>query len=104
MLDGGGNVAGLQSHLPFGEDFAESGTQQKEHFTSYERDSETGLDYAVNRQYSQMTGRFMRVDPYNGSSSLRSPQSMNRYAYVQNDPINEADPIGLCVCQQYYDE
>jgi hypothetical protein len=33
---------GGQGHLPFGEDFGESGTQQKHHFTSYERDSESG--------------------------------------------------------------
>src|ERR1041384_505651 len=40
-LDGSGNVIGRQAHLPFGEDFAESGAQQKQHFTGYERDSAT---------------------------------------------------------------
>jgi hypothetical protein len=38
LLDTSGNVIGRQSHLPFGEDFAESGIQEKHHFTSYERD------------------------------------------------------------------
>src|SRR5262249_21744916 len=37
MLDASGNVVGRQAHLPFGDDFAESGSQQKQHFTSYER-------------------------------------------------------------------
>jgi len=46
-------VKGQQGHLPFGEDFGETGTQQqKQHFTSYERDSQSGTDYAVNRAYS----------------------------------------------------
>ena len=93
VLDTSGNVVGRQATLPFGEDFAESGTQQKQHFTSYERDSETGTDYAVNRQHNPNIGRFNRVDPITGSTSF--PQSLNRYAYVYNDPINRADPRGL---------
>jgi YD repeat-containing protein len=34
-LDTSGNVSGRLAHLPFGEDFAESGAQEKHHFTSY---------------------------------------------------------------------
>jgi RHS repeat-associated protein len=98
-LDASGNVVGRQGELPFGEEFAESGTQDKHHFTSYESDNETGLDYAVNRQYSQNAARFMRSDPYPGSYSATNPQSMNRYAYLQNDPINATDPIGLCTLE-----
>ena len=45
ILDSAGNVIGRQGHLPFGEDFGESGTQEKHHFTSYERDGESGLDF-----------------------------------------------------------
>ena len=95
MLDTGGNVTGRQAHLPFGEDFAESGTQEKHHFTSYERDSESGLDYAINRQYSPATGRFTRTDPSGGSYRLEAPQSLNRFSYVQNSPVDLTDPTGL---------
>src|SRR5262249_9702508 len=66
-LDRSANVLGRQAHLPFGEEFGESGTQEKHHFTSYEGDSENGTDYADNRQYAQAMGRFMRVDPAAGS-------------------------------------
>ncbi len=79
--------------MPYGEDFGESGVQDKHHFTSYERDSETGTDYAVNRQYVQSVGRFMRVDPIRGPN--KSPLLLNRYAYAHNDPINSVDPLGL---------
>jgi len=48
-LDSGGKVFGRQAHLPLGEDFAENGTQQKHHLTSYERDAESNQDYALNR-------------------------------------------------------
>jgi RHS repeat-associated protein len=93
-LDSSGNVTGRQAHLPYGEDFAETGAQEKHHFTSYERDAESGLDYAVNRHAATSIGRFNQVDPIRGTTS--NPQSLNRYAYVANDPINSTDPQGLC--------
>ncbi len=95
MMDGAGNVVGRQGHLPYGEDFGESGEQQKQHFTSYERDSETGTDYAMNRQYGQSVGRFNRVDPLASSGKKESPQSWNRYSYAIDDPINKIDRMGL---------
>jgi RHS repeat-associated protein len=92
-LDSGGNIVGRQGHLPFGEDFGESGTQEKHHFTSYERDGETGTDYGVNRQYGATVGRFVRASPSAGCRG--KPQGSNRYCYVQNDSINRSDPLGL---------
>jgi len=94
-LDASGNVLGRESHLPFGEDFGESGMQEKHHFTSYERDSETSTDYAVNRQYAQTVGRFMSADPYRASGYMVDPQSWNRYSYTRNNPINRVDLLGL---------
>jgi hypothetical protein len=55
-LDASGSVVGRQAHLPFGEGFAESGTQQKQHFTTYERDSKSGTDYAVKELNLLMSG------------------------------------------------
>lgn len=95
MLDTGGNLSGREGHLAFGEDFGESGSQEKHHFTSYESDSESGTDYAANRQYSQATGRFNRVDPSGSSSKQNLPQSWNRYSYTSGDPVNKKDPSGL---------
>jgi RHS repeat-associated protein len=82
-----GAVVGQQAHLPFGEDFATSGAQQKQHFTGYERDGETSTDYAVNRQYSLSVGRFLSADPYQPSGPA-VPQGLNRYAYVQGDAVS----------------
>jgi RHS repeat-associated protein len=96
-LDTSANVEGRQAHLPFGEEFGESGTQEKHHFTNYESDPETASDYAINRQYAQGAGRFARIDPINGSPD--NPQGLNRYSYCGNDPINWTDPLGLAwVC------
>ena len=97
-MDSNGSVVGRQAHLPFGENFTETGTQDKYHFTTYERDEEAGLDYAVNRGYSSVLGKFQSADPYRASGYKVDPQSWNRYAYVRNDVINAVDPQGLLLC------
>ncbi|MEK6301802.1 MAG: RHS repeat-associated core domain-containing protein [Acidobacteriota bacterium] len=103
-LDTSGNVVGRQAHLPFGEDFGESGTQEKHHLTGYERDSESGTDYAVNRQYAQTIGRFNRTDPFDASSRISNPQSLNRYSYTGNNPVNRTDRLGLDFEDDFNDE
>jgi RHS repeat-associated protein len=95
ITDGNGGIQGVQSHLPFGELLALTGQIDKHQFTSYERDSETQLDYAVNRHYSQIAGRFISKDPYNISGCLASPQKWARYTNATNDCINVTDALGL---------
>ncbi len=87
-----------QATLPFGTALnAESTiTTNKNRFTSYDRSTRTGLDYAVNRNYDSKQGRFTTVDPIGMSaSSLAAPQTLNLYSYCGNDPINHTDPSGL---------
>jgi RHS repeat-associated protein len=93
LTDSSGNFKGQRAHFPFGETWYETGTTSKLKFTSYERDSETGNDFAMARYHVNRLGRFSSVDPVSGSTS--SPQSFNRYAYVSNDPVNFGDPSGL---------
>jgi RHS repeat-associated protein len=83
-------------HFPFGETWYETGAAEKWKFTTYERDSatgETGLDYAMFRNYESAASRFVSADPAPGT--LGAPQSLNRYSYAGNDPVNSADPLGL---------
>jgi hypothetical protein len=47
------------------------------------------------RKYESRGGRWTTPDPYTGSMSVGDPQSLNRYAYVSNDPVNRIDPSGL---------
>jgi RHS repeat-associated protein len=91
--DSTGTVVGQQAHFPFGEDWYASSSTTKFKFTSYERDTESGNDYALMRTSVNRLGRFSSPDPLAGS--LSDPQSLNRYAYVLNDPVNLADPLGL---------
>ncbi len=90
--DVNGNVSGQQGHFPFGESWYSQSTTTKWQFTSYERDSESGNDYAMMRYSVNRLGRFSSVDPIAGT--IGNPQSNNAYTYTQNDPINLVDPSG----------
>ena len=67
-------------------------------FTRYERDTETGLDYAMGRYYDSTQGRLMSADPVGGA--IADPQSLNRYPYAFNNPSNYTDPTGLDDCSE----
>jgi RHS repeat-associated protein len=92
--------------LPFGDGlvtdpYASSGDSTEHHFTAKERDTETGLDYFGARYYASNMGRFMTPDwavkaepvPY---AKLGNPQTLNLYAYMNNNPLSGVDPDGHC--------
>ncbi len=62
-------------------------------FTGLQRDPD-GLDHADMRQYTSTAGRGITSDPYSGSYDIENPQSLNRYAYVNNNPLGFVDPTG----------
>jgi RHS repeat-associated protein len=97
VTNGGSGSWYQQSTLPFGTAFnAESSGYSSQVFTSYDRSTNTGLDYAVNRTYSSGQSRFTQVDPIGmAAASLGNPQSNNLYSYVQNMPTDFVDPSGL---------
>ena len=96
ITDSNGNACYDASFTPYGQEVLNPrvpdtcGVNYK--FAGYERDSETQLDYAFARYYNSRLGRFMSIDPSAGS--IAGPQSLNRYAYVGNDPLNAVDPGG----------
>jgi RHS repeat-associated protein len=55
-------------------------------------DAATGLYYYGARYYDATAGRFVSADPIVPAPG--NPQSLNRYAYVLNDPVNLTDPTG----------
>jgi RHS repeat-associated protein len=61
-------------------------------FTGMMRDG-TGDEHTQYRQYLSNLGRWASPDPLAGD--VTNPQSLNRYAYVMNNPTTLTDPLGL---------
>ena len=95
LTDSQGTTAGSYSSMPFGDTFTENGTDlDPYHFAGLEHDYESGLDHAKYREYSSAGGQWMSPDLYQGSYDFTDPQSMNRYSYVENNPLSLVDPLG----------
>jgi|HubBroStandDraft_6_1064221.scaffolds.fasta_scaffold05637_1 RHS repeat-associated protein len=92
VTDSSGNTLEQMGHFPYGEQWYNA-SADKLVFTTYERDSESGNDYAQARYNVSRLGRFSSPDPIAGSTS--DPQSLNRYSYVRNMPVRLTDPAGL---------
>ncbi len=91
-----GNLYETCTSLPFGDGLTCSNTDPSPlHFTGKERDSESGLDNFGARYNSSQYGRFMSPDPMGGKRI--DPQTLNKYSYVRNNPLNLTDPTGLYI-------
>lgn len=89
-----GSVLWREHYLPFGEKITEaSANRDDEGFTGHVDDAATGLTYMQARYYDPVTGRFLSSDPVGFAEG--GPSYFNRYAYVENDPVNMIDPSGL---------
>jgi len=61
-------------------------------YTGQVFDDETGLYYYNARYYDPQLGRFIQPDTIVPGAS--NPQNLNRYSYVNNNPLNSTDPNG----------
>jgi RHS repeat-associated protein len=94
QTDNNGNVTSSTNVSPYGQLVADNSGDEFP-FTGHERDAENGTDHTLFRHYSPGQGRWIAPDPSNGSYSLADPQSLNRYSYLTNRPMNRVDRLGL---------
>jgi RHS repeat-associated protein len=94
-----GTISQTCTGFPFGDGVNCTGTNWSYNgFTDDVHDPETNLEHTWFRQLSGTQGRWITPDPDLGSMDITNPQSLNRYAYVGNDPVNFLDPLGLRNC------
>ena len=95
--DAVGKVIARHDTMPFGEEITRTNygsDNLRNRFTSYERDGETGLDYAKARMFGSGVGRFTSPDNFLNDTHVSDPQSWNLYVYARNNPLNVIDPTG----------
>jgi RHS repeat-associated protein len=61
-------------------------------FTGEQWDASAGLVYLRARYYQPGVGRFISKDQWGGRE--QTPQTLNGFVYVTNNPINQVDPSG----------
>jgi RHS repeat-associated protein len=93
-------VFSKEAYAPFGETYNEAGTPDRS-FTGQDQNVATGpggtgaYDFLF-RKYDPSAGRWLSPDPAGWSAvDQTTPQSLNRYAYVENQPMSFTDPTGL---------
>ena len=94
VTDGAGVVEQELGYYPFGATRVTTGSADVAYkYTGQEFDSSTDLYFYQARYYDPHLGRFISADtivpkPFNS-------QSLNRYSYVLNNPLNYVDPTGF---------
>jgi RHS repeat-associated protein len=91
----GSNRENGLDYFPYGQERPSTTVGDRDKYATYLHDAATDLSYADQRYYATGAGRFMTADPYRASAGASEPGSWNRYAYVQGDPTNWYDPLGL---------
>ena len=66
-------------------------------FTDHEMLDEVGIIHMNGRIYDPKIARFVQADPF--VQDPTNTQSLNRYSYVLNNPLNATDPSGYFVFQ-----
>ena len=94
-------VYAKEAYAPFGENYNELTTNKDPSFTGQDQNVVTGslgngvYDYLF-RKYDPSAGRWLSPDPSGWNAvSQTYPQSLNRYAYLENEPMDLVDPQGL---------
>lgn len=96
-----GGFHSRQTYYAFGVPRTTEGTLPTDYtFTGQKYDSSDALNFYNARYYDSAIGRFTQPDTI--VPNQYNPQSLNRYAYVQNNPVRYTDPTGHRLCEDGY--
>ena len=93
LTDAASEVTLAKGFTPYGDDLYEIGNADTNYGFTSEWSDVTGLVYLRARNYSPWDGRFLSRDPWSGD--YYQPMSLNDWIYVEANPINYTDPLGL---------
>jgi RHS repeat-associated protein len=85
-----------QAYAPFGEQYVGGGGYERAFTGVAHADQQYDVERFPARQYFKTEGRWISPDPAGlAAVDLTNPQSLNRYAYVNNNPLGLVDPTGM---------
>lgn len=91
--DVNGSITDRFEYDAFGTEMSRTGTSDIDHrYRSEQRDPSTGFYNLRARWYDTNTGRFTRMDPFEGFAA--DPATLHKYVGNHNDPANRVDPSG----------
>jgi RHS repeat-associated protein len=91
LVTAGGQVAAQYDYDPYGNQLKVSGEVDADiGYAGYFYHAPTGLNFALYRAYDASHGRWLNRDPIGEAGGV------NLYGYVQGNPPNTADALGLC--------
>lgn len=94
--DAQANIVASYDYAPYGTQVLGAPPSGPSGYTGHVNDAESGLVYMQARYYDPVVGRFLSVDPVGVNPD--NAGSLNRYAYVNNNPSRYTDPSGkTCV-------
>ena len=98
MTDANAEITYASGYDPYGVATSTVGTSQSAYgYTGEYTDSYIKLIYLRSRWYDPASGRFTTQDSWQGD--YNRPLSLNRWNYVEGNPINRSDPSGHCFNQ-----
>src|SRR6516225_3339814 len=111
VTDASGTVTQLLDYYPYGATRVSSTTfptNEKRQYIGQFSDAQTNLSYLQARYYDSSRGQFVTQDPVfweigltpDGQKALVDPQSLNSYAYANDNPITKKDPNGRQVWEE----
>jgi RHS repeat-associated protein len=93
LTDTQGQVLNAYGYEAFGETVSQSGaTSNKYQYTGEQFDATLGDYYLRQRFYDTSSGRFGRMDTYQGQQN--APLTLHKYIYANANPVQHTDPSG----------
>jgi len=97
LTDNSGAINYASAYDPYGVVTSSLGSSQSAYgYTGEYSGDYNQLVYLRSRMYDPLSGRFLTKDSWQGD--YNRPLSLNRWMYVEGNPVNYTDPTGLVKC------
>jgi RHS repeat-associated protein len=95
-----GEITLVNTYEPYGTTLSSAGDSETPYGFTGEYTDTTGNIYLRARYYNPSDGRFLSRDTWAGD--INNPLSLNRWMYVEGNPVNYVDPTGMKPSESHF--